>query len=265
MAYASTISPRMVVIDDDTPEQDLAPPDGFSTGLRLGLRRTPFGAIPAAPAFPKELVIPRADWPGLIEEKERTKTRLRDLAAAAGLPCKDQDGIPYCWIYAPTYCVELIRVVANHAMVPLSAMSAGARIKDFRQVGGWGEEGLSFIVEHGLVPEENWPGHSLDRRLLNPENVALARKYRVTEWYELRPRDLDDLISAVLRNIPVAVGYNWWGHEVTATGAAWVDGAVALEIRNSWGMGWGEDGYGLLKGKKILADDAVAPLVPTAS
>lgn len=268
MAFASNIPAGTLIIDDGTPERVYMPPPGLSTGLRLGLRSTPFGAIPNAPPFPPDLVIPRADWPGWIQEAEETKTRLRDLAELAGLPCKDQNGTNYCWINAPTYCVELLRVAQNQPMVILSPASAGARIKNFRNVGGWGEEGLTFIVEDGLVPVDRWPANAISRKYATPENIELAKKYRVTEWTELRPRDLDQLISCVLRRIPVAVGYNWWSHEVTAVGAAWVDGAIALEIRNSWTMDWpteGAGGYGLLRGSKMLADDAVAPTSATAA
>jgi C1A family cysteine protease len=38
-----------------------------------------------------------------------------------------------------------------------------------------------------------------------------------------------------------------------------LDGTHAIRIRNSWGMGWGSQGYGILQGAKMRADDAVSP------
>lgn len=265
MAFSSSISPREFVIDDSTDLVATRPPPGQSRGLRLGLRSTPFGAIPNAPPFPPELLIPRGEWQARIEEMEATKSRLSDVATQANLPCKDQNGTNYCWINAPTYCVELMRVVQNQAPVVLSPASAGARIKGYRNVGGWGEEGLSYIVENGLVPVEKWPANAIARQYNTAENVELAKRYRVTEWWELEPRNLDQLISCLLRRMPVAVGLNWWSHEVSYVDPLWKDNAIAIRHRNSWGMSWGDQGYGILQGNRMLPDDAVVPRVATAS
>jgi hypothetical protein len=149
--------------------------------------------------------------------------------------------------------------------VVLSPASAGGPIKNFRNVGGWGKEGLEWIVENGLVPVDRWPANAIDRRLYTPENKELAKNYRVTEWWELEPRNLDHLVSCVLRGFPVAVGYTWWRHEVSGVDVVWQEGAVCLQIANSWGTNWGDRGYGLLCGRKMLPDDAVAPRQAVAS
>jgi hypothetical protein len=217
------------------------------------------GGIPRAPRFPAELLIPRSEWQERIKEKEERKTRLSDIADRAGLPCKDQSQTNYCWINAPTYALELIRILQNQPMVILSPASGGARIKQYQNVGGWGEEAIQFIAEHGLVPVELWPANAISRIYATAENIELARQYRCLEWMECSPRNDDELISCLLRGFPVPVGYNWWGHEVTAVDAVWLDGTHAIRIRNSWGMGWGSQGYGILQGAKMRADDAVSP------
>ena len=73
------------------------------------------------------------------------------------------------------------------------------------------------------------------------------------------------LISCLLRRIPVAVGYDWWGHEVTAVDAIWLDGTVAIRIRNSWGMSWGNKGFSVLQGNKMIPADAVCARVAVAA
>ncbi|HNB60026.1 MAG TPA: C1 family peptidase [Phycisphaerales bacterium] len=250
------ISP--LFIDDDTPS-DLLYPATHATGLELA---RPF-AGPAyegvAEPFPTSLLIPRSEWQARIEERKRLKITCRDLCKAAGLPPKDQQRTNYCWINAPTYCCEVVRVMQNQPLVILSPASAGAQIKNYRNVGGWGKEGVEWISEHGLAPVDRWPANAIDRRYATPENQALALNYRIDRWAELEPNNLDQLVSAVLRGHPVAIGLAWWRHEVTAVDADWVDGEAVVVIRNSWGQ-WGDDGYGTLRGRKALPDDAVSPL-----
>jgi hypothetical protein len=44
---------------------------------------------------------------------------------------------------------------------------------------------------------------------------------------------------------------------VTLTDADWIDNEIAVIIRNSW-QGWGDFGFGVLQGSRMLADDLVA-------
>lgn len=170
-----------------------------------------------------------------------------------------------CWINAPTFCVELIRAKQGQRHVELSPASAGAQIKNYWNVGGWGREGLEWIVKHGVAPVDLWPANAINRRYRTEQAVAEALKYRVDEWWVLPDRDLDAMVSCVLRGHPVSVGYNWWRHQVTATGILWVDGTVALEIGNSWGEAWGTMGYGMIQGNRMLPDDATAPRTALAA
>lgn len=257
MAFTSKLNVNEVIIGDETPERDYATPEGFSTGLDLGLRNVGYGEVPYCSGFDLQL-IPRSEWQARIQEQEQRKTRTSDLTTQAGLPCKDQNGTNYCWINAPVYCVETIRVVQNQPMVLLSPGSVGGPIKNYRNVGGWGGEGLEYIVKNGVVPVSMYPANQTRNAHTNATR-AEALKYRVREWNELRPRNLDQLITCLLLNLPVAIGLNWWGHEVTACDAVWLDGEVAVRQRNSWGMGWGDRGYGILRGSKMLPDDAVTP------
>jgi hypothetical protein len=249
------------VIDDTTPDRELFP---SWTGRGLELPAEPSYAGVAEP-FPDALLVPRGEWQGRIAERTERKQRLRDLVDAAGLPVKDQGSTNYCWVNAPAYCTEVVRVLQGEPTVVLSPASAGAQIKGFRNVGGWGKEALEWIVAHGLVPVAHWPANAIDRRYKTPENLTRARSYRVDEWWVLEPRNLDQLVSCLLRNIPVAVGYKWWGHEVTGLDPVWLDGEVALLIANSWGPQWGTNGFGVLQGRRLLPDDAVAPRTAIAA
>lgn len=246
------------LIDDSTPSHFIFPP-GVTTGLDLSNRPEGFAYSGTAEPFPDELVIPRPEWQARIQELEETKTRLSDLCTLAGLPCKDQERTNYCWVNAPTYCVEVTRVKQNQKQVILSAASAGAQITNYRNIGGWGKDALNWISTKGLVPESLWPKNAISKSYATSANLQTALDYRVDEWWELEPKNLDHVVSCLLRRIPVAVGYNWWGHEVTLVDPVWLDGTVAIRMRNSWGMGWGDKGYSLLQGNRMLPDDAVVP------
>ncbi len=269
MGFSSFIASEEMVIDDSTPSSHTDAPDGYTHSLDLGLRGPrdyAYGDV--ASPFPSDLLIPSSDWQGMIQEMEERKTRLSDRIAQVGLPCKDQQQTNFCWINAPTHCVEIVRVKQNQKMVILSPASAGGPIKNFRNVGGWGKEGLEYIVENGLVPVENWPANAIDKRYYTEANKAIALNYRVVEWWELRPKTLAEVMSCLLRRIPIAVGYNWWSHEVSLVDPVWTNGAPGGRLRNSWGMSWpkpGASGYSILQGSKLLPDDAVAPRTAIAA
>lgn len=251
------------IINDSTPEEEYMSAN-FGRGLDLSLRTKEGYAGIAAP-FPAELLIPRHEWQARIEERKAKKATLRDLTKLYNLPCKNQESTSYCWIFGPTHCMELKRLQQGQKVISLSPASAGAQIKNFRNVGGWGREGLEFISNKGLCPSEKWPDTAIERQYLTAENQALMLDYRATEWVEAVPRNVDQYISLLLRNEPVAGGYNWWGHEVASYDPEWVDGAIAVLIRNSWGMGWGTEGFSLLQGSKMIPDDIVAPYVSVAA
>lgn len=263
MGFTSQIYRNEVIIDDSFPADKLEAPLGFSKGLLTGPRESP--GYTASVPFPSELLIPESEWQARIKEREERKTRLSDLVDQVGLPCKDQNGTNYCWINAPVHCIEIMRVVQNQKMVILSPASCGAPIKGFRNVGGWGDEGLRWIEENGIVPVEQWPANAISRSHYTEANKQLAKKYRCTEWMALKPRSQAEMVSCLLHNFPVACGFNWWGHETTAYEPVWLDGEVQIRHRNSWAMTYGDRGYFILKGSKKLADDAVSPRAVTAS
>lgn len=271
MAFTSTLNAGEIVIDDSNFHQFLIDPiiDGDQKSRGMIPREwgdAPFGSLPFAAAFPADMLIPEDEWDDRIAEMESSKTRLTDICDQVGLTVLDQDGTNYCWINAPTHCVEVIRAVANQQLVRLSPASCGGPIKNYRNVGGWGTEGLKYIVEHGLVPQSAWPANAISRQYDTAETRELRKQYRVTEWWDLRPRNMQQLMSCLLLRIPVAVGLNWWSHEVTYMDpVALGGGKYGARIDNSWGANWGTKGRSVLSGSKVLPDDAVAPRVATPS
>mgnify|MGYP003149185879 CR=1 FL=1 len=202
--------------------------------------------------------IPRDEW------RERTKSRLSDLCDVAGLQCKNQGNTNYCWINAPTYCMEVVRAVQNQELVLLSAASVGCRINEFRNQGGWGTWAIEYLSRYGIVPESIWPANSLRREHDTEQAWEKAKRYRMTEWWDLTPRSFDELMTCLVLRIPVAIGLTWWRHEVTAIDPVYKNG-FAVRIRNSWGLSWGDKGYSILTEAKATPDDALAPRTAIAA
>jgi len=259
--FTSTLYRDEIIINDDPKSERLAIDSSQGRGLRLE-RRGPenyeYGKL--ATPFPDKLLIPRSDWQAIIQEQEEQKTRISDHIIRIQLPYKDQSTTNFCWINAPTHCVEITYTQQSPKKpVILSPASVGCKITNYRNVGGWGKEGLEGIIKWGLVPVEYWPANAIDRKYDTVTNRKIALRYKVVQWYECIPRNLDQMVSLLLRRKAGAAGLNWWSHEVTYCECLWLDGAIAIRFRNSW-KGYGNYGFSVLQGNKMMADDLVFPI-----
>lgn len=226
--------------------------------------KEPFGSLGYATPFNLPL-IPRSEWQGRCEEMERQKSRLSDLMRFQRIPSLDQNGTNYCWFHCVVTAMYAVRALNGLPHVDLSPASGAAIIKGYRNVGGWGGEALEFITQHGVAPASLWPTNAIARQYDNEESRAARKHHIIGEWFELQPRNLDELITCLLLRIPVAVGFNWWGHAVCAVDPVWSNGAIGTRIRNSWGASYGDSGFAVLQGSRQIPDDAVAPRVVTAT
>lgn len=262
------MSEQIHIIDDSTPDSFFDQiPDGQSKGYK-GMFRSQQSADDLTTSFPSALLVPRSDWQGWIEEMKERGTRLWDLVKQSGLRCKDQGKTNFCWANAPVWLLMLWRMVQGQPLVNLSPASVACLINGFKNQGGWGEDALRFMIEHGVVPTAQWPDNAIDKRYDTAPNREAAKLYRVDGWFILRPRNLDEHVSCLLRRMPCAVGLNYWGHEVADIGVDWINGEIAVEYINSWGFDWptpGANGRSFRQGKRILADDIVTIRSGTAS
>lgn len=254
------------IIGDDNYQDYMEAPTGFSKGMME--RTAPFGSLPfaAASTMPK---IPRSEWSDRIKRMESEQSRLSDLVRGVGMKSLDQNGTNFCWANGPVNCVRIIRCVNNLPFVDLSPASVACPINGFVNQGGWGTEALKYIVEHGIVPVSLWPPNAIDRQYDNAESKESREKFKVTEWDDLPPRDFDLLMTYLFNRIPVAIGLNWWRHEVTALDPVETSpGVFGVRIWNSWSDDWpsaGAGGMSVLTQSKATPDDAVAPRVVVAS
>lgn len=220
----------------------------------------PLGTFCAAFPFPE---FPRSEWRDRIEQQ--VKSRAVPQMHRRGFKSLNQNGTNYCWINAVIQGIHYARVKAGYQHVPLSPASVGAPLKGYRNVGGWGSQGAQYCMEHGVVPQSLWPANAIDRKYDTEASRAERQKYKIAEMYELKPNDIGQLITALLMGFTVAIGLNWWGHEVLAVAPlALGSDSFGSTIDNSWGD-WQEDGFGNLNESKSTPDDAVAIRVITGT
>lgn len=257
------MSSRSLIIDDSTPDSFFNIPDGHS-GYE-GMFRSQSSAEALTVPMPRDWIIPRSEWQGMIQERAERKTRTKDLMLQCGMRAKNQATTNLCWAFAPTMMLQIMRARQGQPYVSLSPASVAGPINGFRNQGGWGEDALVQLRAFGAVPTQYWGDIDINSRLWNSTNKQIAMSYRADEYFRLTPRNLDEHISLLLHGIPCAVGLNYWGHEVLDVDPVWENGQIGVEFINSWDVTWGEDGYGKRQGNRILADDNVAILSTVAS
>jgi hypothetical protein len=262
----------------------------------------PPGCYPTAKATAIDMsLIDQAEWAERLKDKIAAKSLNSDVRLRGNggqpIPSRDQNGRGYCWFHSGTSAMLVVRALANMPYADLSAYSGACKIKNFRDEGGWGAQGVDFQTENGIPTAEFWPQRATDRKYDNAETWADAKLHRWTEgWIDMaaaqydRNLNFNQVATCLLSNVPVVVDFNWWSHSVNAldlvqtTGvklrhpvsgkkadlkmmnAAWeVTGGFGLRIWNSWGDSWSDRGMGVLTGNKAIPDGSVAPRVVTAS
>lgn len=220
---------------------------------------SPVGTLPFANQFPGP-VIPRSDWSAMIREREERGQTLQQVMRVGGVKVKDQGRTNYCWAFAPVSALEINRALMGLPYVELSPTSVAARIKNFRNVGGFGSQALQELATRGVNAASQWPVNAIDKRYDTQQSRVQANSFRQTEWWDLQPKNLDELMTCLLLGLPVPVVYMWWGHQVLAVDPVEVEpGSYGVRILNSWRESWGDKGFAIIRGNRMLPDEAYAP------
>ena len=257
-----------IINDDNANDVEIISPDGRSRGLiPRDYSVNPVGYCSAARPFDLPL-IPESEWQERLDAIIAAKAQLSDVRNRGmngqPIPSRDQDGYGYCWGHSSTSAALIVRAASGLPYADLSAFAVCCIIKNYRDQGGWGSESLEWIAKYGIPTSATWPQQSTKRSNDNEAMRAEAAKYKITEWMDLEPRDKNQFVTCLLMGIPVVTDLNWWGHSICTLDLVSLN-PFRTRIWNSWGDGWGDNGMGILEGKKAIPDGAIAPRVMMAS
>lgn len=205
---------------------------------------------------------PRSEWEERIRDLEAAEATLTHTHERSGCEVLDQNGLNYCWMYGVAGAMQVSYAKTGGKVPYLSATSAAAKGKNYRNVGGWGKEAIGYIERFGMSTIEHWPEHALDRRYDTAEQRENAKLHAFEPrigFEELRSNSFDQLVSALLMRWPVTMGLNWWGHLVFGLRPVVIErGSFGVEIMNSWGIGWKNRGKAVLREDKATAFEQIA-------
>lgn len=231
----------------------------LTTGyVRRDWRRQPAGTIECCEAYDPSRKIDRSLWDGILEQREREQSTLKQVGLDAGIRTVSQNGVPHCWAFGSVRAVELVEAISGEKHVPLSPTSVACVAKNFRRVGGNTFDTIPVMTTRGIVTAENWPINNFNRDLDNEEAWRDGLRFALKRWMELPRNDFDAAASELLRGFPVILGVPWGrgahmivGTDLKALGA----GRYGIEIWNSHGVDYGEDGFAVLPENRATAFD----------
>lgn len=180
-------------------------------------------------------------------------------------PVKDQGGCGSCWAFSTVETFESLLAIATQKPAPvLSPQQVVSCAPNPDQCGGTGGcegstqwLGFNYTQTAGLTLESSYPYTGSDSKCQAVTPVAINSGY-----VRLPTNSYTDLIDAVANVGPIAIsvaagsfGWQMYGggvysgscgydedHAVQMVGYG-TDGADYWLVRNSWGSGWGEEGY----------------------
>lgn len=261
-----------VVINDLNYLQHLAPIiDGEQKARGCFARNYlthPHGCFAFAP--PCSIPIPPENqWQPLLDAQiavKRQASNIRDRGNnGQPIPSRDQNGRGYCWCHSGVSAHLIARAVMNEPYVDLSAYAIGCMVKNWRDQGGWGSEGIEFQSSRGCPSSATWPQQGTSRDLDNPKTWEDAARHKYLAWQELDPNQMKaQLVACLLQNIPVVSDFNWWSHSVCTVDLVSLN-PFKTRIWNSWGDSWSSQGMGVLEGSKAIPDGAWACCLTSVS
>jgi hypothetical protein len=237
--------------------------NNYGTGyVQRDWQAHPYGSLPYANPLPQELILDMDEIIERIEHREKTGTQTSQLLRRNQVRPKNQGQTNYCWNNCVVGAVESNRFFNGLPYIPLSAASVGGPITNYRNVGGWPIDAVKFVAEKGVVPSSLWPDNAIDRRYDTPETQAARNLHKIISWWDIPQNSMQAILSLLCQNITIPVGLLWWRHAVEYVdplyfgGRDWIN-SFGTRLKNSWGD-WEDDGYGILRGSKMVPDDAIA-------
>jgi C1A family cysteine protease len=175
---------------------------------------------------------------------------------------KDQGQCGSCWSFSTTGAIEGAWAIAKGELVTLSEQQLVDCSSDYGNAGcngGWMDSAFQYVIDNGgLVSEDDYPYTAYDGYC----DVQGSVKATISSFVDVAQNNEAELLKAVAQQ-PVAVAVEadesaWQfyesgvvtdgchdnlDHGVLLVGYGTENGTDFWKIKNSWGTGWGDQGY----------------------
>ena len=214
--------------------------------------------------MPERDDLPTYDFSGdFVESNQDVPTEVDWRKKGYVTNVKDQGSCGACWAFSATGAIEAVHFNKTGQLVSLSEQ----HLLDCtlgRCLGGWPDQALQYVIEnHGIDTEASYPYEFHSGRCRYKSGKTGATISKVTRV----GRGEYGLEAAVAKVGPVSVSINvvhdfflYHGgiytshacapfqpnHSLLVVGYGDLDGKAYWTLKNSWGPGWGMDGYVLM-------------------
>ncbi|XP_044262269.1 procathepsin L-like [Tribolium madens] len=187
-----------------------------------------------------------------------------DWRNSAVTEVKNQGQCGSCWSFSTTGAVEGQLAISGRGMTSLSEQNLVDCSSGYGNAGcngGWMDSGFDYIHDNGIMSESAYPYTASDGSCRFDASKSVTS---LSGYYDLPSGDESALQDAVANNGPIAVALDATdelqfysggvlydttcspealNHGVLVVGYGSESGSDYWIVKNSWGSGWGEQGY----------------------